>query len=86
MRVLFQTMALLLFGGPNSSQGNWFGLRCSGLMFHLCCCTLRTFTTEALGKLAAIIRVNLGAVDSEDCTASARAASAETLDRSHSRG
>jgi hypothetical protein len=27
----------------------------------LCCRTLRTFATEAVGKLAAIIRVNLGA-------------------------
>jgi|SRR5580658_10354330 hypothetical protein len=24
-----KTMALLLFRGPHSSQGNWFGLRCS---------------------------------------------------------
>ena len=55
-------MALLLFGGPHSTQGNWFGLRCCWLFFHLCCRTLRTFTTEALGKLAAIIRVNLGVV------------------------
>jgi hypothetical protein len=39
-------MALLLFGGPHSSQGNWFGLRCSWLLFHLYCCTLRTFATE----------------------------------------
>ena len=57
-----KTMALLLFGGPHSSQGNWFGLRCSWLLFHLCCRTLRTFATEAVGKLAAIIRVNLGVV------------------------
>ena len=57
-----KTIALLLFGGPHSSQGNWFGLRCSCLLFHLCCRTLRTFATEAVGKLAAIIRVNLGVV------------------------
>jgi hypothetical protein len=55
-------MALLLFGGPHSSQGNWLGLRCSWLLFYLYCCTLRTFATEAAGKLAAIIRVNLGVV------------------------
>ena len=30
-----KTMALLLFGGPHSSQGNWLGLRCSWLLFHL---------------------------------------------------
>jgi hypothetical protein len=57
-----QTMALLLFGGPHSSHGNWFGLRCSRLLFHLCFRTLQTFATEAVGKLAAIIRVNLGVV------------------------
>jgi hypothetical protein len=57
-----KTMAFLLFGGPHSSQGNWFGLRCSWLLFHLCCRALRTFATEAVGKLAAIIRVNLGVV------------------------
>src|ERR1700721_35458 len=55
-------MALLLFGGPYSSQGYWFGLRSGWLLFHLCCRTLRTFATEADGKLAAIIRVNLGVV------------------------
>jgi hypothetical protein len=57
-----ETMALLLFGGLHSSQGNWFGLRCSWLLFHRCCRTLRAFATEAVGKLAAIIRVNLGVV------------------------
>jgi hypothetical protein len=57
-----KTMALLLFGGPHSSRGNWFGLLCSWLLFHLCCRTLRTFATEAVGKFAAIIRVNLGVV------------------------
>ena len=54
-----KTMALLLFGGL---QGNLFGLRCSWLLFYLYCCTLRTFATEAVGKLATIIRVNLGVV------------------------
>jgi hypothetical protein len=58
-----KSMAPLLFGGPHSSQGHWFGLRRSSwLLFHLYCRTLRTFATEALGKLAAIIRVNLGVV------------------------
>jgi len=55
-------MALLLFGEPYSSRGGWFGFRCSRPLFHLCCCTLGTFATEAAGKLAAIIRVNLGVV------------------------
>jgi hypothetical protein len=63
MRVLFQDYGLApLRMAALSSQGNWFGLRCSWLFFHLCCRTLRTFATEAVGKLAAIIRVNLGVV------------------------
>jgi hypothetical protein len=57
-----KTVALLLFGGTLSSHGNWFGLRCSWLLFNLYCRTLRTFATEAVGKLATIIRVNLGVV------------------------
>jgi hypothetical protein len=57
-----KTMSLLLFGGPHSSQGNWFGLRCGWLLFYLYCCTLRTLATQAVGNLAAIIRVNLDVV------------------------
>jgi hypothetical protein len=55
-------MALLLFEGPHSSHGSWFGIGYSRLLFHLCCRTLGTVATEAVGKLAAIIRVNLGVV------------------------
>src|SRR5262249_47625943 len=57
-----QTVALLFFGRPHSSYGKWFGLRQRRLLFDLCCCTLRTFATEAAGKLASIVRVNLDVV------------------------
>src|SRR5262245_34281053 len=56
-----ETVPLLLFRGPHSSYGNWFGLRCR-LLFHLRCGTLRTFTAKAAGKLASIIRVNVRVV------------------------
>src|ERR1022692_22128 len=44
-------MALLLFGGPHSSQGNWFGLRCSRLLFHLGRCALRILANERAAGL-----------------------------------
>jgi hypothetical protein len=59
-------MPLLLFGGPSASLANCFGLRRSKLLFHFGCCTLRTFTTEATGKLASVIRVDMGVVLSRE--------------------
>ncbi len=46
----FETMTLLLFGGPSSSLANRFGLRRGQLPFYLGCCTLRTFATETAGN------------------------------------
>jgi len=54
-------MTLLLFGGP-SPLADWFGLRRSRLLFHLCCCTLRTLATETTGKLASVICLDMDVV------------------------
>jgi hypothetical protein len=48
--------------GPSPPLANRFGLRCTQLLFHFGCCTLRTFATETTGKLASIICVDVGVV------------------------
>jgi hypothetical protein len=53
-----QIMALLLFGGPHSSRGNWY----TPLLFDLSCGTLGTVATEAARKPACIIGVNVRVV------------------------
>ena len=55
-------MTLLLLGGPSPSLANTFGLRRSQLLVHFGCCRLRRFATEAAGKLASVICVDVGVV------------------------
>jgi hypothetical protein len=62
MRALFLDYGLAPPGSALLLGESWFGLRCIRQLFHLSCCTLGTFATEAAGKLAAIIRLNLGVV------------------------
>ena len=58
-----ETVALLLFGRPFTSHGSTFDFRFNWLLLlRLGRCTLRIFATEATGKLASIIRVNVRVV------------------------
>jgi hypothetical protein len=52
----------LLLGGPAPSLAIRFGLQRGQLLFHFGCCTLRTFATETMGKLARVICVDMGVV------------------------